>query len=173
MKNFSDLTEQELLALAIALEEESAYNPWTTFFLWGQIHQKIVGHSPPTQNSATRFYRPRRATGPSSFFRMSRSFRSRSKPGDLCRWVRDGDAGLLGRNAGPAFRPPRRQLRNIDGAMPDSAAICVSGRPLLATQRHRFPLEIIREIDDEPAPFDTFPLPAGLAKVSTNTAEAH
>ena len=44
------------------------------------------------------------------------------------------DASVLGRNAGPAFRPPLRprQLRSIDGAMPSSVAICVNGRPLPA-----------------------------------------
>jgi transposase len=39
-------------------------------------------------------------------------------------------------NAGPAFRPPprSRQLRSIEGAMPSSPAICVNGRPLLASR---------------------------------------
>ena len=38
-------------------------------FLRGQIHQKLFGRSPPDQDSATRFYRYRRATNPSSFFK--------------------------------------------------------------------------------------------------------
>ena len=75
---------------------------------------------------------------PQFFFRMSRSIRSRlfsrrrreiSAAGSKTEC--EADAGVPGRNAGLSFRPPRRQLRSIDGAMPSSPAICVSGRPLL------------------------------------------
>src|SRR5216683_3051306 len=77
------------------------------------------------------------------FFRMSRSIRSRS----FSRRSREistagsgaecgADAVVLGRSAGPAFHPPfrPRQLRSIEGAMPSSPAICVNGRPLLASR---------------------------------------
>ena len=37
------------------------------------------------------------------------------------------------RHHGIRARAPRRQLRSIDGAMPSSPAICVSGRPLLTS----------------------------------------
>jgi hypothetical protein len=40
-------------------------------FLRGQVHQKIVGRSPPAQHSANRFYRRRRPDDPSSFFWIS------------------------------------------------------------------------------------------------------
>ena len=74
---------------------------------------------------------------------MSRSMRSRSfsrrsreisAAGSGTEWV--ADAGVLGRNAGHAFRPPPRlrQLRSIEGVMPSSAAICVNGRPLIASR---------------------------------------
>ena len=67
--------------------------------------------------------------------RRSRSFSRRrreiSAAGSKTEW--GADAGALGRNAGPECRPPRRQLRSIDGAMPSSPAICVSGRPLLTS----------------------------------------
>lgn len=76
------------------------------------------------------------------FFRMSRPVRSRSfsrrsreisAAGSGAEW--GAGAGVFGRNAGPAFRPSlrARQLRSIEGAMPSSPAICVNGRPLLAS----------------------------------------
>jgi hypothetical protein len=63
----------------------SPLQPLDHVFLRGQLHQKIVGRSPPAQHSANRFYRHRRPDDPSSFFwtsmiasaRSSRFVRSR------------------------------------------------------------------------------------------------
>lgn len=68
-----------------------------------------------------------------------------AKPGELHRRVpgqNGGPAGVLGHNASPAFRPPSRprQLRSIDGAIPNSPAICVNGRPLLTSSATASPL---------------------------------
>jgi hypothetical protein len=73
---------------------------------------------------------------------MSSSIRSRSFSRRSREISADGSgtecgagADVLGRNASPAFRPPLRprQLRSIEGAIPSSPAICVSGRSLLAS----------------------------------------
>ena len=47
----------------------SPQQPMDHVFLRGQLHQKLFGRSPRGQDSATRFYRYRRAIDPSSFFK--------------------------------------------------------------------------------------------------------
>src|SRR6266568_5732788 len=115
------------------------------------------------------------------FFRMSRSIRSRS----FSRRSREistagsgaecgADAVVLGRSAGPAFHPPLRprQLRSIEGAMPSSPAICVNGRPLLASRATASRLNSSVN-GRRPWPIRHLPaLPRSLAKVSTNSREA-
>ena len=66
----------------------SPQQPMDHVFLRGQIHQKLFGRSPRDQDSATRFYRYRRAVDPSSFFKSRlgcrvflRMHRPRLQPG--------------------------------------------------------------------------------------------
>src|SRR5277367_3308181 len=49
----------------------SPQQPMGHVFLRGQVHQKVFGRSPRIHDSATSFYRYRRAADPSRFFWMS------------------------------------------------------------------------------------------------------
>ena len=59
------LTDYRLEASPLA----SPRQPMSHVFSRGQVHQKVFGRSPRVKDSATGFYRYRRAADPSSFFR--------------------------------------------------------------------------------------------------------
>jgi hypothetical protein len=106
-----------------------------------------------------------------AFFKMSRSIRRRSFSRRR-RVISEAESGAecgagaeIGRSADPAFRPSLRlrQLRSIEGEMPNSLAICSNGRPLLANNA------IASRLNSSvncavPQPFDTFLLPPELSK---------
>ena len=115
------------------------------------------------------------------FFRMSRSMRSRSfsrrsreisaaGSGTEC----GADAGVLGRNAGPAFPPsapitPVAKHRGCDAQLPCG----LRQRPTAARQQgNRLPLELIRKLTTALAHRTPFRSPRSLPKMSTNSGEA-